>query len=137
MSDFPCSSYNNLKYITHLSPPHLCISTQSVPRREHAPSQVSDYEETEKWVVVRDTTGGGEQNLSSVWKVPRHCPFVLLVIVAFSTIYKHAVRTSQGACSVTTALPERLMLYREILGVYYETRGDTAWASCCRGRYVL
>jgi hypothetical protein len=38
---------------------------------------------TEKWVVVRDTTGGGEQNLSSVLKVPRHCPFVLPVIVSF------------------------------------------------------
>jgi hypothetical protein len=25
--------------------------------------------------------GGGEQNLSSVLKVPRHCPFVLLVNV--------------------------------------------------------
>jgi hypothetical protein len=36
----------------------------------------------EKWVVVRDTTGGGEQNISSVLKVPRHCPFVLLVNVS-------------------------------------------------------
>jgi hypothetical protein len=41
-----------------------------------------EYEE--KWVVVRDTTGEreGEQNLSSVLKVPRHCPFVLLVGVS-------------------------------------------------------
>jgi hypothetical protein len=36
-----------------------------------------DYEE--KWMVVRDITGGGGQNSSSVLKVPRHCPFVLLV----------------------------------------------------------
>jgi hypothetical protein len=36
----------------------------------------------EEWVVVRDTTGGGEQNISSVLKVPRHCPFVLLVSVS-------------------------------------------------------
>jgi hypothetical protein len=42
---------------------------------------------TEKWVVVRDTTsGGGEQNLSSGLKVPRHCPFVLLVIVSFKPV---------------------------------------------------
>jgi hypothetical protein len=27
--------------------------------------------------------GWGEQNISSVLKVPRHCPFVLLVIVSF------------------------------------------------------
>jgi hypothetical protein len=27
--------------------------------------------------------GRGEQNISSVLKVPRHCPFVLLVIVRF------------------------------------------------------
>jgi hypothetical protein len=27
--------------------------------------------------------GWGEQNLSSVLKVPWHCPFVLLVIVSF------------------------------------------------------
>jgi hypothetical protein len=40
-----------------------------------------DYEEREKWVVVRDTTGGG--NNLSVLKVPRHCPFVLLVSVSF------------------------------------------------------
>jgi hypothetical protein len=38
----------------------------------------------EKWVVVRDTTGEGEQNISaSVLKVPRHCPFVFLVSVSF------------------------------------------------------
>jgi hypothetical protein len=37
----------------------------------------------EKRMVVRDTTDGGrENNLSSVLKVPRHCPFVLLVIVS-------------------------------------------------------
>jgi hypothetical protein len=34
-------------------------------------------------VIVRDTTRGGkEKNLTSVWKVPRHCPFVLLVNVS-------------------------------------------------------
>jgi hypothetical protein len=27
--------------------------------------------------------GWGEQNISSVLKVPRHCPFVLLVSVSF------------------------------------------------------
>jgi hypothetical protein len=33
-----------------------------------------------KWVVVTDTRRGGrEQNLTSVLKVPRHCPFVLPV----------------------------------------------------------
>jgi hypothetical protein len=37
----------------------------------------------EKWVVVRDTTGGGrEKNLTSVLKGPGHCPFVLLVSVS-------------------------------------------------------
>jgi hypothetical protein len=36
----------------------------------------------EKWVVVIDTTGEGN-NISSVLKVPRHCPFVLLVSVSF------------------------------------------------------
>jgi hypothetical protein len=46
-----------------------------------------DCEEREKWVVVRDNTGGGEQNLSSVLKVPRHCPFVLLVSVNFNRYY--------------------------------------------------
>jgi hypothetical protein len=36
----------------------------------------------EKLVVVRDLTGGGrENNLTSVLKVPRHCPFVVLVSV--------------------------------------------------------
>jgi hypothetical protein len=30
-------------------------------------------------VAVRDTTGGREKNLSSVLKVPGHCPFVLPV----------------------------------------------------------
>jgi hypothetical protein len=39
-------------------------------------------EEREKWVVVRDTTAGREHNLSSVLKVPRHSPFVLLVSVS-------------------------------------------------------
>jgi hypothetical protein len=38
----------------------------------------------ENWVVVKDTTGGGKQDISSsVLKVPRHCPFVLLVSVSF------------------------------------------------------
>jgi hypothetical protein len=37
----------------------------------------------ETWVVVRDTTGGGNRNLSSVLKIPRLCPFVLLVGVSF------------------------------------------------------
>jgi hypothetical protein len=36
----------------------------------------------EKWAAARDTTGGGGQKLSSVLKVPRHCPFVLLVGVS-------------------------------------------------------
>jgi hypothetical protein len=38
----------------------------------------------EKWVVARDTTGGGDPTLSSGLKVPRHCPFVLLVLFKFN-----------------------------------------------------
>jgi hypothetical protein len=30
--------------------------------------------------------GWGEQNMSSVLKVPRHCPFVLLVSVSFQPV---------------------------------------------------
>jgi hypothetical protein len=30
--------------------------------------------------------GWGEQNISSVLKVPRHCPFVLLVSVSFEPV---------------------------------------------------
>jgi hypothetical protein len=37
----------------------------------------------EKWVSSERQYGWGEQNISSVLKVPRHCPFVLLVIVSF------------------------------------------------------
>jgi hypothetical protein len=43
---------------------------------------VCDYEEREVGGSERDY-GWGEQNLSSVLKVPRHCPFVLLVSVSF------------------------------------------------------
>jgi hypothetical protein len=40
----------------------------------------------EKWVVVRDTTmAEREKNLSSVLKVPRHCPLVLPVRVKHLT----------------------------------------------------
>jgi hypothetical protein len=40
-----------------------------------------DYEEREMGGSERHY-GWGEQNLSSVLKVPRHCPFVLLVSVS-------------------------------------------------------
>jgi hypothetical protein len=40
-----------------------------------------EREKKEKWMVVTDTTGNeGENNLTSVLKVPRHCPFVLVSI---------------------------------------------------------
>jgi hypothetical protein len=48
-----------------------------------------DYEEEEKEEEDREVGsserhyGWGEQNISSVLKVPRHCPFVLLVSVSF------------------------------------------------------
>jgi hypothetical protein len=43
-------------------------------------------EEREKWVRVRDTTmGGREKNLTSVFVVPRQCPFVLPVRVKHLT----------------------------------------------------
>jgi hypothetical protein len=60
-----------------------------VPHRKHTPPLPVNSEKTmkkrEKWVVVRDTTGGGNRitDLSSVLKVPRHCPFVLLVSISF------------------------------------------------------
>jgi hypothetical protein len=43
------------------------------------------YEEEEKREVGSSERhyGWGEQNISSVLKVPRHCPFVLLVSVSF------------------------------------------------------
>jgi hypothetical protein len=43
-----------------------------------------DYEEEEREVGSSERHyGWGGQNISSVLKVPRHCPFVLLVIVSF------------------------------------------------------
>jgi hypothetical protein len=42
-----------------------------------------DYEDREVGGSERHYGWGGGQNLSSVLKVPRHCPFVLLVIVSF------------------------------------------------------
>jgi hypothetical protein len=42
----------------------------------------TDYEEREVGGSERHY-GWGEQNISSVLKVPRHCPFVLLVSVSF------------------------------------------------------
>jgi hypothetical protein len=64
------------------------IQRRSISISINISSYGGDYEEDrlsmrEKWVVVRDTTGGGGDNLSSVLKVPRHCPFVLLVSVSF------------------------------------------------------
>jgi hypothetical protein len=41
-----------------------------------------DYEEREVGGSDRQY-GWGEQNLSSVLKVPRHCPFILLESVSF------------------------------------------------------
>jgi hypothetical protein len=43
-----------------------------------------DYYEEEREVGSSERHyGWGEQNISSVLKVPSHCPFVLLVIVSF------------------------------------------------------
>jgi hypothetical protein len=49
-----------------------------------SPWTVKDYEEEERGVGSSERHyGWGEQNISSVLKVPRHCPFVLLVSVSF------------------------------------------------------
>jgi hypothetical protein len=44
---------------------------------------MKDYEEEREVGSSERHYGWGEQNISSVLKVPRHCPFVLLVIVSF------------------------------------------------------
>jgi hypothetical protein len=45
---------------------------------------LSFYEEEEKEVGSSERQyGWGKKNISSVLKVPRHCPFVLLVSVSF------------------------------------------------------
>jgi hypothetical protein len=42
-----------------------------------------DYEEEREVGSSERHYGWGEQNISSVLKVPRHCPFVLLVSGSF------------------------------------------------------
>jgi hypothetical protein len=64
---------------------------------------------------------GREKNLTSVLKVPRHCPFVLLVRVTHLTQfillgYRNPVRTSQKTHYVSATEPNRLMLCK-ICGV--------------------
>jgi hypothetical protein len=58
--------------------------------------------------MKRNTTGGGEQNLSSVLKVPRHCPFVLEECSLLG--YKNPGRTSQETHYVSATETSRLML---------------------------
>jgi hypothetical protein len=60
-----------------------------IPQRKHAygpPFSVTGKREEEEEREVGSSErhyGWGEQNISSVLKVPRHCLFVLLVSVSF------------------------------------------------------
>jgi hypothetical protein len=47
---------------------------------------MKSYEEEKREVGSSETLRGGGQNISPVLKVPRHCPFVLLVSVSFSPV---------------------------------------------------
>jgi hypothetical protein len=55
-----------------------------IHHRKHIRASYEEEEEGEREVGSSERDyGWGEQNISSVLKVPRHCPFVLLVSVSF------------------------------------------------------
>jgi hypothetical protein len=54
--------------------------------------------------------GWGEQNISKVWKVPRHCPFERDYEECRRLGYNNTVRTSQETHYVSATEPSQLML---------------------------
>jgi hypothetical protein len=68
-------TFIHVDYVLTSQETHLSTSRASYGERE--------YEEEREVGSSERHDGWGEQNISSVLKVPRHCPFVLLVIVSF------------------------------------------------------
>jgi hypothetical protein len=79
-----------------------------VPHRKHRTllSVTRSYEKEEEEREVGSSErhyGWGEQNISSVLEVPRHCPFVLCYEDSFTLLYVDDVRTSQETPASTAS----------------------------------
>jgi hypothetical protein len=92
----------------------------------------------EKSVIVRDITGGGrEQNLTSVLKVPRHCPFVLLISVSISPVLLkfNFMALGWGACRLN--LNRKRSLTGCIRAKIFEVTIGRAACEACRAAWDL
>jgi hypothetical protein len=80
-----------------------CVARRSSERYQKRHQTLNrlheDYEEYEEEREVGSSErhyGWGEQNISSVLKVPRHCPFVLLVSESMASVSAGPLHVAMG-----------------------------------------